>query len=57
MTEDEKKTKIRNIANGKWWIEKYLMNACNINTRWIKRSRENVKKRNPKLYEAIEECC
>ena len=56
MTEDEKKTKIRNIANGKWWIEKYLMNTCNVNTRWIKRSRENVKKRNPELCEAIEEC-
>ena len=55
MTEDEKKTKIRNIANGKWWIEKYLMNTWNVYTRWSKWSEGNVKKRNTELCEAVEE--
>ena len=55
MTEDEKKAKIKEIANGKWWIEKYLMNTCNVYTRWNKRSEGNVKKRNTELCEAVEE--
>jgi hypothetical protein len=57
MTEKEKKTKIKTIAGNQWWLEAYLMNSCNINTRWTKRSRENVKKDNPKLCKAIEEYC
>ena len=57
MTEKEKKDKIEKIAGDQWWLKAYLMDSCNINTRWTKRSRENVKKDNPELCEAVEECC
>jgi len=57
MTESEKKNKIKAIAGNQWWLEAYLMDSCNINTRWTKRSRENVKKDDPELCEAVEEYC